>query len=76
METLKIVLIGKVTNIVLGEENNRIQFLTKRSNGSLEIVSVKVSKDDKFEVGDDVKILVDIGVYNNKIYYKYIGKLK
>ena len=76
METLKIVLIGKVTNIVIGEENNRIQFLTKRSNGSLEIVGVKVSKDDKFEVGDDVKILVDIGVYNNKIYYKYIGKLK
>lgn len=76
MDTIKIVLIGKITNIVKGDENNRLQFLIKKENGTLDLINVKVPLTERFSVGDEVKLLVNPGVFNNKIYYKYVGKLK
>ena len=76
METVKIVLIGKITNIIENEDYNRLQFLTKKDNGTLDFVNVKVPSNEKFKEGEEVKLLVNIGVFNNKPYFKYVGKLK
>ena len=80
MET-KLILAGKLQNISESEFEGKkvvtLQFLNN-NNGKLEIINVKVddehsSEISKLKVGDEVKLFVKISVYNNNLYYKFIG---
>ena len=81
----KLVLIGKLQNKVEGvtKESKKyltLQFLGHR-NGKLQLIDVKVDSDDiskfeKLENGKEVKLLVDISTFKDKIYYKAIDLVK
>ena len=81
----KLVLIGKLQNKVEGVTKEGKKYLTlqflSNKNGKLQLIDVKVDIDDisKFEsleIGKEVKVLVDISTFNNKIYYKAVGLVK
>jgi hypothetical protein len=81
----KLVLIGQLQNKIEGENKEgkkylTLQFLNNR-NGRLQVIDVKVDSEDigkfeKAEVGKEVKILVDVSTFKDKIYYKAVDLVK
>jgi len=76
MEAIKVVILGKVLNVVELDEAKQLQFLVQRDNGKMEFLNVKVPKDLTAKPGDEIKLQVAPGVFNNTLYYKYIKTLK
>ncbi len=76
MEAIKVVILGKVLNVVELEDAKQLQFLVKRDNGKMEFLNVKVPKDLAVKPNDEIKLQVAPGVFNNTLYYKYIKTLK
>lgn len=76
MEAIKVVILGKVLNVVELEDAKQLQFLVQKDNGKMEFLNVKVPKDLSVKAGDEIKLQVAPGVFNNTLYYKYIKTLK
>jgi len=81
----KLVLIGQLQNKVEGETKDGKKYLTlqflNNKNGRLQVVDVKVdpeniAKFEKTENGKEIKILVDISTFKDKIYYKALDLVK
>ncbi len=76
MEAVKVVILGKILNVVEFDEAKQLQFLVQRDNGKMEFLNVKIPKDLQVKKGDEIKLQVAPGVYNNTLYYKYVKTLK
>ncbi len=76
METVKVVILGKILNVVELEDAKQLQFLVQKDNGKMELLNVKVPKNLGVKEGDEIKLQVAPGVFNNTLYYKYIKTLK
>ena len=76
MEAIKVAILGKVLNVVELDEAKQLQFLVQRDNGKMDFLNVKVPKDLQVKAGDEVRLQVAPGVFNNTLYYKYIKTLK
>jgi hypothetical protein len=76
VEAIKVVILGKVLNVVEGEDYKQLQFLIQKDNGKFDFLNVKVPKNLDVKAGDEVKLQVAPGVFNNKLYYKFIKSLK
>ena len=81
----KLVLIGQLQNKVEGQTKEGKKYLTLQflgnKNGKLQLIDVKVDAEDiakfeKAEVGKEVKLLVDINTFKDKIYYKAVDLVK
>ena len=76
MEGVKVALFGKVFNVLeLNDEQKQVQFLIVRDNGKMDFLNVKVPKDLQVKQGDEIKLQVAPGVFNNKLYYKFVKLL-
>jgi len=76
MEPIKVVILGKVLNVVELEDTKQLQFLVQRDSGKMDFLNVKVPKELQVKPNDELKLQVAPGVFNNTLYYKYIKTLK
>jgi len=76
MEPIKVVILGKVLNVVELEDTKQLQFLVQRDSGKMDFLNVKVPKELQVKPNDEIKLQVSPGVFNNTLYYKYIKTLK
>jgi len=80
----KLIFIGKLDNILIGEyegkKNVVLQFIDRTENGKLKLIDIKVveniEKFEKLEVGKEVKLLVNVSCFNNKVYFKALDLIK
>ncbi len=80
----KLVFIGKLDNVFSVENDGKkavvLQFLDRTESGKLKLIDVKATENlekfEKLEPGKEVKLLVNVSTFNNKIYYKAIDLIK
>ena len=80
----KLIFIGKLDNILIGEyegkKNVVLQFIDRTETGKLKLIDIKVveniEKFEKLETGKEVKLLVNVSCFNNKIYFKALDLIK
>ena len=80
----KLVFIGKLDNILSVEHEGKkavvLQFIDRTENGKLKLIDIKATENlekfEKLESGKEVKLLVSVSTFNNKIYFKALDILK
>ena len=80
----KLVFIGKLDNVFSVENDGKkaivLQFIDRTESGKLKLIDVKATENlekfEKLEPGREVKLLVSVSTFNNKIYYKALDLVK
>ena len=80
----KLIFIGKLDNVLSTEYEGKksvvLQFIDRTEAGKLKLIDVKVNENvekfEKLEVGKEVKLLVSVRTFNNKIYFKALDIVK
>ena len=80
----KLVFIGKLDNVFSVENDGKkaivLQFIDRTETGKLKLIDVKATENlekfEKLEPGKEVKLLVNVSTFNNKIYFKALDLVK
>ena len=80
----KLIFIGKLDNVLVNEYEGKksvvLQFIDRTETGKLKLIDIKVveniEKFEKLETGKEVKLLVNVSCFNNKIYFKALDLIK
>jgi len=80
----KLIFVGKLDNVMEQEHEGKksvvLQFIDKAESGKLKLIDIKATENlekfQKLEVGKEVKLIVSISTFNNKIYFKALDILK
>jgi len=80
----KLIFIGKLDNVLVSEHDGKkvviLQFIDRTESGKLKLIDIKatenIEKFEKLEPGKEVKLLVSVSTFNNKIYFKALDLVK
>ena len=80
----KLIFIGKLDNVLSVEHDGKksvvLQFIDRTEQGKLKLIDIKatenIEKFEKLESGKEVKLLVSVSTFNNKIYFKALDVIK
>ena len=80
----KLIFIGKLDNVLVAEHDGKksvvLQFIDRTEQGKLKLIDIKATENlekfEKLESGKEVKLLVNVSTFNNKIYFKALDIVK